>query len=268
MRPLALAAILLALALPAAHAAADAAPSKAPQIPDGASYSAARQTLIRHGFSPVPIQKRETGSDCPGGMCRTFPEVLDCSQGLQHCAYLYRDAAGAYWQAFSVGEDRAPPYPRVAYAGLRRATRSDLEGLKDYVISGPDGRPFRLQLSRPAPLPAFRPNTPYADARRQLAAQGYEPVRVLGGRPALVCRDNALLCSRFPELADCTSMTTRFCDFLFRGPTGSLVVLITWGEAKRPEDLADVVVDKVRYAMPGDFQGLALARPATRQSAR
>jgi hypothetical protein len=119
------------------------------------SYEAARRELVNQGFSPVPIlaMPELRRGECPGGMCRTFPEVMDCSQGLQHCAYLYRQRkTGRYWIGFSVGGGSPPHYRRVRYTGLFRADQSDLDDLKDLVIRGSDGRPFRYRSAeRKAP---------------------------------------------------------------------------------------------------------------------
>jgi hypothetical protein len=256
MRPLLLAFVLMA---GLAASAAEAAPQP-PKIAAGASYAAARQALIRHGFSPVPVLTRETGSDCPGGLCRTFPEVLDCSQGLMHCAYLYRDATGAYWQAFSVGEDAAPPYPRIAYAGLRRATPGDLT---DVTVEGPDKRPIRLrQPQRPAgPAPQARPGEPYAAARVAIMRQGFEPVRVIRKADPFTCRRNVRLCARYPELTTCTALGADICRFLWRSADGTYFVLVTSDDASRADELAKTTVDEIRLATEADLRNVVVVRP-------
>lgn len=58
-----------------------------PLLAPGQTFAQVRQQLISTGYAPVPIKLH---GECPGGMCRAYPEVVECmGMGASAEAELY-----------------------------------------------------------------------------------------------------------------------------------------------------------------------------------
>lgn len=107
-----------------------------PEIKKGTPFAEARRGLAAAGFEPAPIF---LGSSCPGGVCRAYPEVVDCvgsgtspdSEVYAPCVYRYRRVADdAFILVQSVGE-YAPAYQQdVTFYSMGYLTDADLQRIR------------------------------------------------------------------------------------------------------------------------------------------
>jgi len=88
----------------------------------------------------------------------------------------------------------------------------------------------------------IRRDTPYADARKALLADGFLPARI--GACRAPGRED--ICSAFPEAQMCAGTGFAECEFAFRRPDGATVRIVTRGEA-----LKDLVVYRVKRGRSG-----------------
>jgi len=85
-------------------------------------------------------------------------------------------------------------------------------------------------------------DTPYADARKTLLADGFLPART--GACSAPGREE--ICSAFPEAQMCTGTGFAECEFVFRRPDGATARIVTRGEAVK-----DLTVNRVKRGRPG-----------------
>jgi hypothetical protein len=85
-------------------------------------------------------------------------------------------------------------------------------------------------------------DTPYADARKALLADGFLPARV--GTCSAPGREE--ICSAFPEAQMCAGTGFAECEFVFRRPDGATVRIVTRGEAVK-----DLIVYRVKRGRTG-----------------
>jgi hypothetical protein len=78
------------------------------------------------------------------------------------------------------------------------------------------------------PLPTFAEKTTYSEARAQLIAKGYAPMRN-GGKNWNDCEDHPDLCRRFPELTNCIQNAPVDCAYLWKTPDEEYLVL--WADS-------------------------------------
>lgn len=113
--------------------------------------------------------------------------------------------------------------------------------------------------------PAIKSGMPYPAARRQLIAQGFDPVKILhrhGDINGPDCRRDAIICRAYPELESCAGDAPK-CAFLYRRRSdGGYWLIFTEGElAPRARDL-----NRLQYAggsaIPrSDLDGLTILLP-------
>jgi hypothetical protein len=84
------------------------------------------------------------------------------------------------------------------------------------------------QAAAKTPLPTFGEKTTYAEARAELIAKGFTPMRN-GGQNWNDCEDHPDLCQQFPELTDCIDNAGSDCGFLWKTPDGDYVLLSAAG---------------------------------------
>src|SRR5437016_4125131 len=72
----------------------------------------------------------------------------------------------------------------------------------------------------------IRRDTPYADARKALLADGFLPARI--GACSAPAREE--ICITFPEAQMCAGTGFAECEFAFRRPDGATVRIVTRGE--------------------------------------
>jgi hypothetical protein len=83
----------------------------------------------------------------------------------------------------------------------------------------------------------IRRDTPYADARKALLADGFLPARI--GACRAPGRED--ICTAFPEAQMCAGTGFAECEFAFRRTDGATVRIVTRGEA-----LKDLIVYRVK----------------------
>jgi len=83
----------------------------------------------------------------------------------------------------------------------------------------------------------IRRDTPYADARKALLADGFLPARI--GACSAPGRED--ICGAFPEAQMCAGTGFAECEFAFRRADSATVRIVTRGEA-----LKDLVVYRVK----------------------
>ena len=88
----------------------------------------------------------------------------------------------------------------------------------------------------------IRRDTPYADARKALLADGFLPARV--GACSAPGRED--ICTALPEAQTCAGTGFAECEFVFRRPDGAMVRIVTRGEA-----LKDLTVYRVERGRSG-----------------
>lgn len=85
----------------------------------------------------------------------------------------------------------------------------------------------------------------YPQARAQLIAEGYQPLKFPHGELEYHCNG---ICDRYPELEDCSGTGMGYCTFAFFRPSdGKYRQIITAGE----EPIAERSVDRIVPLLPG-----------------
>ena len=89
----------------------------------------AREMLIAKGFSPVPVLGGREEYVCRHHptLCKAYPELMNCSLGVQYCNYLFRRPNRGLWIVVVEGEES--PDGKLQFDSARQAGADDLEGL-------------------------------------------------------------------------------------------------------------------------------------------
>lgn len=108
-----------------------------PEIEKGTPFAEARRELAKAGFEPAPIF---LGSNCPGGLCRAYPEVVDCvgmgtspsDELYVPCVYRFRRPAdGAFILVRSVGEYMPEIKQDVSFHAMGFLTEADAQTIRN-----------------------------------------------------------------------------------------------------------------------------------------
>ena len=97
--------------------------------------------------------------------------------------------------------------------------------------------------------PALRKGTPYSSVRETLIKQGFSPLGFPKDEQQRRCGGRTEICEAFPETSGCAGTGRGQCQFVFRGPRGSFVVITTIGE-----ELAQLRYDKSDRARASEAQ--------------
>jgi hypothetical protein len=119
-----------------------------------------------------------------------------------------------------------------------------------------------IALAAPAaasPLPRFAAGASYPQVRRELAGQGFMPVRILERPNDLTCDIPSLLCRAFPEVEHCTGAGRAYCNFLYRRRSdGTYWIVTTEGEVYEAADLRGLTTVSMWRADRGHLEGLVI----------
>lgn len=98
-------------------------------IPKHMPWPQAREMLIAKGFSPVPVLGGREEYVCRHHptLCKSYPELMSCSLGVQYCDYLFRRPHRGLWIVVVEGEEGLDG--RLQFDRARQASAYDLEGL-------------------------------------------------------------------------------------------------------------------------------------------
>ena len=106
-------------------------------------------------------------------------------------------------------------------------------------------------------LPRLEPDMPYREARRQLTALGYDPVRVIKPESAR-CSTPTEFCRAHPEIIDCSGGGIQYCEMLYRRRSDGLY----WIVSTKWEPLR---YQRLGRAQRGDLEGLVIVKPDGRR---
>lgn len=107
-----------------------------PEIAKRTPFAEARRRLAAAGFEPAPIV---LGKSCPGGVCRAYPEVVDCvgmgtspnDELYAPCVYRYRRTSdGAFLLVRSVGEYAPSVKQDVEFHSMGYLTEADAQQIR------------------------------------------------------------------------------------------------------------------------------------------
>jgi hypothetical protein len=96
-----------------------------------------------------------------------------------------------------------------------------------------------------APPGAADQPIPYAQARAQMLAQGFQPAPALSPEDTR-CDDHPAFCAAWPELLVCNEDMAATCEFAWRTPGGKLMLVTTQMAPDRGDDVSRPKVDDLQ----------------------